>query len=151
MKYLVIASFFFTSACSSIELKSTKSIPKNSSAKRMISNTGGVRPIARCVLSGVTTANKTIVIEKKILTERQLLNTDDYGRKGIYFDVFATGGFRLYMSSDSSTFSVVVDAEDTGVLQDLSYDGLPFVVHQPTRIEIESSVINLVSLNCQSF
>lgn len=102
--------------------------------KRALSNVTQVNPILDCRHIGLLENNHRILIERTSFTEEALTMEHDFGVKGVYVDLYGTGGFRIY--KDQSDYKVEVEAEGMGVIDNLAFSSLPFRANLPIQIEL---------------
>jgi len=114
--------------------------------KRNVSNVTQVNPIIDCRHIGLLDNDNRILIERTSFTEEALVAEHDFGVKGIFIDLYGTGGFRIY--KDQSDYKVEVEAEGMGVIDNLSFSRLPIRANLPIQIELAGKNLVETRLIC---
>jgi hypothetical protein len=65
-----------------------------------------------------------VLLEERVISGAALDSVDQYGLKGVYFDLQRAGGFVIY--SERGAYVVEVEGEEVGVMSKKKFTALPF-------------------------
>lgn len=88
-----------------------------------------------CELKAILENGESLLFEQRVVAHESLSALDEYGFKGVYFDLFNVGGFSFY--SEREKLILKTELEEKGVLETKTFNSMP--ISQSLELEVEFS------------